>query len=436
MPATRRRLLSTLPLALTAAATTAACVPGQPGGSSGSSGSAAASPTGKVELWSIYANSPAGPKIKEDIERKYPGLALDVWESPVNSEIPTKLTVAAAGGTPPDCIYINAPFWRDCARLLQPLDAYIKRDAKRIDYDDYLPISPEAATVKGKVMGLGLEVAVRVLWFNKSVFDEKGVPPPVRPGAPSKIDYKQWEETAARLTFPRGDASVYGLFINRGWFEILTYVTAFGGKFLDADHTKCLLDSPQAIAGIEYAFELVDRKRLAPSSGSLDAHEQANTIAMLQNNAARAQNLRRTDYGPRWDVGPIVQGPAAPMTFAFVHHGGIAQGAKNPEGGWTAIAEWTGKDANRHWMAGHGWPTARKSYLETYIKEGTAPPETRQNIMEWMKVSPVVTMPTGHNGNIQPAAQKIMNEAIAGQRTPRDAATALAREITSLLEKP
>jgi hypothetical protein len=123
------------------------------------------------------------------------------------------------------------------------------------------------------------------------------------------------------------------------------------------------------------------------------------------------------------------------MTFAFVHHAGVVQGAKNPEGGWTTIAEWTGKDANRHWMTGHGWPTARKSYLDTYVKEGEAPPDNRQNIVEWMKVSPVVTMPAGHNGVIQPLGQKIMNEAIAGQRTPRDAALALAREITPLLEK-
>jgi hypothetical protein len=45
-------------------------------------------------------------------------------------------------------------------------------------------------------------------------------------------------------------------------------------------------------------------------------------------------------------------------------------------------------------------------------------------------------MPAGHNGTIQPAAQLILNEAIAGQRTPRDAATALARDVTALLERP
>jgi ABC-type glycerol-3-phosphate transport system substrate-binding protein len=188
----------------------------------------------------------------------------------------------------------------------------------------------------------------------------------------------------------RGAASVYGLFVNRGWFEILTYVTGFEWKFLDPDHTRCLLDSPQAVAGMEYAFDLVDRKRLAPASGGIAMHEQANTVAKAQNNAARAQNVRLTDYGLRWDVGPIGQGPAAPLSFAFVHHAGLVQGSKNPEGAWTVVAEWTGKDATPHWMTGHGWPTARKSYLDAYVKDGEAPPATRQNVVEWLKASPVV----------------------------------------------
>ena len=66
--------------------------------------------------------------------------------------------------------------------------------------------------------------------------------------------------------------------------------------------------------------------------------------------------------------------------------------------------------------------------------QGSATPENGQNIVEWTKVSPVARMPAGHNGTIQPLAVKSLNEAMMGQRTPRDAAVALAKEITPLLE--
>jgi len=396
---------------------------------------AAGVPQGKVEMWQIYAGSPALPDVKAVIQRKLPKVDVQISEAATNADIPQKLTVTVAGGTPPDAVYINAPFWRDCARYFQPLDALIKRDAKQIDADDFLPMGTQASAVKGKVYGLPLEIACRVWWFNNSLFTEKGVPTPVRAGAPNKVDYKTMEELAQRLTFTKGDAQIYGLFVIRTWFDILIYVSGFGGKFLDADHTKCLLDSPQATAGMEYAFELCDKRRVAPATGGIDQYQQDNTVAMALANSARAQNLRKMPQGAAWDVGPIVQGPAAPMTYAFVHHGGVVNGSKNPDAAWAVLSEFTGKDVNRYWMVGHGWPTARKSYLDTWVKEGEAPPVTRQNVIEWIKQSPLVTFPVGYNGTIAPVATRLVNEAINGQRSVRDTTATMAREITNLLEK-
>lgn len=81
----------------------------------------------------------------------------------------------------------------------------------------------------------------------------------------------------------------------------------------------------------------------------------------------------------------------------------------------------------------HGWPTSRKSYLDTYVKEGIPPPDTRQNLREWIKVSPVVTFPVGHNASGQPLATRLVSEAINGQRSVKDLAASLGREITAAL---
>jgi multiple sugar transport system substrate-binding protein len=389
---------------------------------------------GRVEFWQLYQNSPASAHLKELFQRKHPHIQVEWTDTPAGQQ-PEKLTVATAGGTPPDMTSITAPFFRDNARFYQPLDQYLKRDAKKIDVDDWLPIWQQGSVIKGKTMGLPLEVAVRVWWFNKNLLAERGIPSPVRQGAPAKVDYKQVEEMAQKLTYSVGEKQVYGLFVTRGWFDILIYVSGFGGKFLDPDHTKCLLDSPQAIAGMEYAFDLVEKRRYGPASGGIDAHEKEGTVAMALQNAARAQNLRREQHGVHWDTGPVVAGPGAPMTFAFVHQVGLVNGSKNPEGAWAIASEYTGKDANRFWMEAHGWPTVRKSYLEQYIKEGIPPPDTRQNILEWIKVSPVVTFPAGYTANVLPIAQKIIGEMNSGQRTVRDAATSLGREITAVLER-
>jgi hypothetical protein len=158
-------------------------------------------------------------------------------------------------------------------------------------------------------------------------------------------------------------------------------------------------------------------------------------LAMVLGNAARAQNLRQGPHGMQWDVGPVVAGPAAPMSYAFVHHAGVVAGAKNPEGGWTVIGEYTGKDASRFWMEVHGWPAIRKSYLDLYVKEGQPPPETRANLLEWIKVSPLTTFPVGYTANVAPIATRLIGEMNAGQRSVRDTAAALGREITAVLER-
>ncbi|MGH2371701.1 MAG: hypothetical protein ACRDI2_26310, partial [Chloroflexota bacterium] len=228
---------------------------------------------------------------------------------------------------------------------------------------------------------------------------------------------------------------VWGMYVYRNWYNILIYVYAAGGQYVDADHTKCLLDSPAAIAGMQYAFDLIDKRRIGPPSGGIASYEAENTLAMAFSNAARAQQLRQQDYGKQWDVGPVVQGDKAPTSFAFVHHAGVVAGAPNPEGAWIAATEYTGKDANRFWMDGHGWPTVRKSYLDLWVKEGEPPPQTPQNVVEWIKVSPLVTFPAGSSGTINPLASTILNEAIDGQRSVKDAASAMAREINAILQR-
>ena len=390
--------------------------------------------TGRVEFWQLYQNSPAAPQLKELFARKRPNVQVEWVDVPAGDQ-PGKLTVAAAGGTPPDLSSITAPFFGDTSRFYLPLDPFLKRDARQIDADDWLPIWRQASVRKGKTLGLPLEVAVRGWWFNRVLLQERGLPLPTRPGAPAKVDYKQVEEMAQKLTFTRGEVQIYGLWVTRGWWDVLTYVYGFGGAFLDADHTRCLLDSPPAAAGLEYAYDLVARRRYGPESGGIDQHESEGTIAMALQNAARAQNLRRLQTGTQWDTGPVVQGPAAPMAFQFVHQTGVVAGGKNPEGAWQIAAEYTGKDATRAWMEAHGWPTARKSYLETYVKEGVAPPDARANITEWIKVAPVLQFPVGYTANVAPIATRLVNEMNAGQRTPKDAAAALGREITPVLEK-
>ena len=113
---------------------------------------AAPSSAGSVELWQLYQNSPAIPPLKDLLQQKHPQLQVNIVDVP-GGQMPQKLTVATAGATAPDAMSVNAPFFRDCARFYQPIDSFLKRDAKKIDVDDWLPIGMQASAVKGKTTG-------------------------------------------------------------------------------------------------------------------------------------------------------------------------------------------------------------------------------------------------------------------------------------------
>jgi multiple sugar transport system substrate-binding protein len=386
--------------------------------------------SGPVDFWHVYNPSTAIPKLVALLQQKYPQLKVNFVPYGA-AALATKLVAAAAGGTPPGGFYITAPFFHDTARFLAPLNAYINRDAKAIGVDDFLPIGLKANTINGKVYGLPMEIAVRIWWFNRQTLAEHGVALPVGPSAPANVTERQLEDMAQKLTSDK----LYGLFVDRTWWDILIYVFGFGGKFLDDAQTKCLLDSPQAITGIQHAFDLVVQNKFGPATGGVVPHATSNDIAMALGNAALAQNFRPLSNAADWDSGPVVMGPAAPMSYAFVHAGGVVQGTKNPEAAWTVLSEYTGKDAEPFWMTAHGWPTVRQSYLNLWIKDGSAPPTTRQNVLEWAKVAPLITFPIGYNGSIGPVLTKAMSDAIAGKITVQDAATQAAQQVTALLVK-
>jgi ABC-type glycerol-3-phosphate transport system substrate-binding protein len=117
---------------------------------------AAAAPgtSGSVDFWSLYAGSAAFPKVTALIQQKHQGLRVNFVQINAAADLVTKLVAAVNGGNPPAGVYITAPFFRDTARFLAPLDSFIKRDATLIDVDDFLPIGLQASTINGKVYGL------------------------------------------------------------------------------------------------------------------------------------------------------------------------------------------------------------------------------------------------------------------------------------------
>ena len=129
-------------------------------------------------------------------------------------------------------------------------------DVKRDVWAAVLPIIVR----DGRTYGFPTNAAVNAIWVNKDLFDRAGAPYPKGPWT-----WQEFLPLARRLTTrdKRGRVKQFGLLCD--WYNWPQFVMQWGGRIYSADGTRCVLDSPQAIAGIQFLHDLMYKHHVMPS---------------------------------------------------------------------------------------------------------------------------------------------------------------------------
>jgi len=135
-------------------------------------------------------------------------------------------------------------------RNLQP---FVDTDPS-LPLDDYLPWALEQIRRDGDLWGLPADVVINVLWYNRALFDEAGVPYPDPAG-----DWS-WDDvflTAHRLSGGEQNNQRYGFII---WPDRTVFLLEeIGGPFVDGNATPPTfrLDAPEVVAAAQQLAELI-----------------------------------------------------------------------------------------------------------------------------------------------------------------------------------
>ncbi len=109
--------------------------------------------------------------------------------------------------------------------------------------------------------------ASQVLIYNKRIFDEAGVPYPT--------DGMLWDdfiELAKPLTVESPDGRGHDRFaLVMGQDYVKDLLLQFGASFFDETKTRCTIDSPQALAAMEFYRDLIRVHRLIPSPSAAES---------------------------------------------------------------------------------------------------------------------------------------------------------------------
>lgn len=285
----------------------------------------------------------------------------DIQVTPENTPYPEygdKVPILLASGAGPDVIMLP-PYLVPAlaaAGALAPLDPFLAQDHS-FTLDDF--VAPARDIFRfGSLAALPREFGPYVLFYNRSMFEAKGLTEP-----DWNWDWQALVSAGRKLTTDRdGDGLMdeYG-FGGVGWINhYLPFIWQAGGDVIErssgSSTPKVTIDSPASVRGMQFYADLMLKERINPTYEELErgrvdieqwfAHDK---LAMYPNSRIAVQffnSFKNLDY----DVAPMPRGPATYAALVDPAAIAIVATTKHRDAAWRFLKWLVGPEASR-WMS-------------------------------------------------------------------------------------
>ena len=245
-------------------------------------------------------------------ENKQPDVKVKLIEASDRDDLIARLSTSFAAGTPPDLFLLNYRFYGQFAArgVLDPVEERVD-GSDVFQQEDFYDQAMDAFRFDGKLTCLPQNISSLVVYYNKDMFKEAGVPEP-------KAGWK-WDDMVAaakKLTKDSngdGKAEVYGLGVEASIIRLAPFVWSNGGEVVDDDEqpTHFTLDTPEAEEALERFFQLHIVEKVAPGDEEVEAEDdetrfQNGRMAMVLS-SRRATPTFRTIQDFDWDIAALPQ---------------------------------------------------------------------------------------------------------------------------------
>ena len=214
---------------------------------------------GKLSLVWVSDDNPARHKQIDIFNQLYPRYKLHL--DPTNADM-QKVIVQSLGGVGPDlfCAY-------DGFQLATMVKAGIAWDVtdelkkRGIDMQqDLWQGARPTYEYENRIYGFPTNVAVDAVWINKDIFDRMQIPYPR--GA---MTWDEFIPIAKKLTVRDSNGRIKHFGFLFPWNSWNQFVLQWGGRLYNPDGTRCVADSPEAIAATQFMHDLVYKYKVSPN---------------------------------------------------------------------------------------------------------------------------------------------------------------------------
>ncbi len=309
--------------------------------------------------WGVPEELEIYKKLLTEFELKNPNIKVRLEH--ITRSYESKILTELAGNTAPDVmVFQDEPLPQFAKRgAFLDLTPYIERD--KYDLNDFFEIAVKGHSFNGKIYGIPKDGGSVVMFYNKDLFDQFGVKYP-----DESWTWDSFLNAAKQLTRDTnndGRVDTVGLGMTSWWVYWFPWIWSNGGDILNSDKTKCLLNEPNAIEGIQFFADLRTKHKVTPSleTGLQDIGDlfQLGRQAMQFTGPWAIPMYRDLKF--RWGISYYPKGKAGRVTRYSGDGYCIYSKSKHPEEAWKLVKFLSGPDgAMTNALIGRAVP-ARKS---------------------------------------------------------------------------
>lgn len=259
----------------------------------------------------------------------------------------TSLKTWIAGGTAPDVASLDLAMLQEMAASGSLVDLNPMIKSTGYDLSAYYDSTLKIFQNKGGQYGLPASYSNVVLYYNKKLFDEAGIPYPT-----DKMDWATFIDYAKKLTKDTngdGNNEIFGT--SRLWWPY--YMLFNDAAPFNADATKCTLTDQKAIDGFQQMVDLTLKYKVAPSANDLAAQDdwhmfEGGRIAMYPIGPWSISEFNNVIKDFDWDATTLPSGPSGKKTtFLFANAYSILSASKQQEAAFTFLKFVTGAEGDQ-----------------------------------------------------------------------------------------
>lgn len=366
---------------------------------------------------------------------RHPNIEVVAENTPFSDYL-QKYSAQAAGDALPDVMYSQFAWAQQLiqAGLFIPLDDYIANDPE-FNLVDFVEPSLVSYRHEEQLYLIPYDEGPGVLYYNKEIFDEAGIPYPDETWTLERL-----KEVAIELTSGQGPEKIYGIadVANPASGTMApSYLYPFAASYVNEPfETECLLTSPEAVDAMKWWHELREQGAV-PSPEELQnvawpAFQFGNIAMYLEGTWATPPIRANADFD--WAIAPWPQGPEAHSTFSAGSAYGITQNSETPDAAWIYLNEYLSTCGQAYMWAltGRGSP-ARLSAWPAFLDSEFAPEGAgfAREALETYASHEILDQPMG--SRVTQTAGPIWDEVIAGSLSVEEALNEICAAIDPIL---